>query len=497
MLPHPTDPQSVTAALSSGGVYQTTDGGASWEARNHGIRADFLPEGQQYPEFGQCVHKITRHPSRPERLYLQNHGGVYRSDDEGRSGSRSPTGCPPTSASRSWCTRTSRTPIFVFPINGGDKRYPPEAKARVWRSRDAGETWEELGDGLPDAFYVAVMRDAMCADDHDRTGLYFGARNGAVWGSADEGEHLAPDRRRPPRRDGRPGRRARGSADGRQQALDRVDGDGGVTTGHPAGHQHLAAAGGPLEKDPALEPQPRKRNSPSTDVLETGTRRTTCPSRTRRTVPSRLIDVAPVRGDRDGLDRARHVGVPGSERLVGPTRSGCLRVPTNTRSCSAATRAVGRRTARVSRPFSWTTRAPVDPARSTRPSSASVTSAKRFWNQVSTTTRPWRSTTRMEKVSPVGGGGDDRRPSSERASVTYSSVLLRPEIRRTSPPGATRRQELPAATDSSRCARCRAGSTPPCGAWQPHRPPSASRSRLPTRLVARGTGAARPAAAAG
>jgi hypothetical protein len=77
--------------------------------------------------------------------------------------------------------------VYVFPINGGDKRYPPEAKARVWRSKDAGETWTELGDGLPDAFYVAVMRDAMCADDHDRSGLYFGARNGAVWASADEG----------------------------------------------------------------------------------------------------------------------------------------------------------------------------------------------------------------------------------------------------------------------------------------------------------------------
>ena len=55
----------------------------SWEPRNHGIRAEFLPEGQQYPEFGQCVHKVSRHPSRPERLFLQNHGGVYRSDDHG------------------------------------------------------------------------------------------------------------------------------------------------------------------------------------------------------------------------------------------------------------------------------------------------------------------------------------------------------------------------------------------------------------------------------
>ena len=78
--------------------------------------------------------------------------------------------------------------IYVFPNGSGDGRFPPGGRARVWRSRDAGESWEELGTGLPDSFFVAVMRDGMCADGHERTGLYFGARNGAVWGSADEGE---------------------------------------------------------------------------------------------------------------------------------------------------------------------------------------------------------------------------------------------------------------------------------------------------------------------
>lgn len=188
VLPHPTDTQSVTAALSTGGVYQTSDGGRTWEARNQGIRAEFLPEGQQYPEFGQCVHKITRHPSRPERLYLQNHGGVYRSDDEGRIWKSIADGLPADFGFPIVVHPHEPDTIFVFPINGGDKRYPPGAKARVWRSRDAGETWEELDRGLPDTFYVAVMRDAMVADDHDRTGLYVGARNGAVWCSADEGE---------------------------------------------------------------------------------------------------------------------------------------------------------------------------------------------------------------------------------------------------------------------------------------------------------------------
>jgi photosystem II stability/assembly factor-like uncharacterized protein len=188
VLPHPTDPDSVTVALSTGGVYQTTDGGASWSPRNNGIRAEFLPEGQQYPEFGQCVHKVTRHPAAPGRMYLQNHGGVYRSDDEGGSWKSIADGLPADFGFPIVVHPYEPDTIYVFPINGGDRRYPPEAKARVWRSKDAGNTWQELGKGLPDDFYVAVMRDAMCVDDHESTGIYFGARNGAVWGSNDEGE---------------------------------------------------------------------------------------------------------------------------------------------------------------------------------------------------------------------------------------------------------------------------------------------------------------------
>lgn len=188
ILPHPTDPDSVTVAISTGGVYRTTDGGASWAPRNQGLRAIFLPEGEQFPEFGHCVHKVTRHPDRPERLYLQNHGGVYRSDDEGGSWVSIADGLPSDFGFPIVVNPHDRDTVYVFPLCGGEGRYPPDAKARVWRSRDAGDTWEPLADGLPDSFYVGVMRDAMCADAHDPVGLYLGARNGTVWGSVDEGE---------------------------------------------------------------------------------------------------------------------------------------------------------------------------------------------------------------------------------------------------------------------------------------------------------------------
>jgi photosystem II stability/assembly factor-like uncharacterized protein len=191
ILPHPTDPQSVTAALSTGGCYQTRDGGGSWEPRNQGIRAEFLPEGQQFPEFGQCVHKIARHPERPERMYLQNHGGVYRSDDEGASWQSIADGLPSDFGFAMVVHPHEPDTIHVFPLAGAGGRYPVDAQALVWRSRDGGDSWEPLGAGeagLPDNFYVGVMRDAMCTDDHEQPGLYFGARNGSVWASPDGGE---------------------------------------------------------------------------------------------------------------------------------------------------------------------------------------------------------------------------------------------------------------------------------------------------------------------
>lgn len=188
ILPHPTEPGSLTAALSSGGVYRTTDAGASWAPYNQGIRAEFLPEGEQFPEFGQCVHKVARHPSNPQRLFAQNHGGVYRSDDEGETWTSIAEGLPASFGFPMVVHPHQPDTIYVFPLLGSGQRYPAEGKARVWRSRDAGESWEELGDGLPDSFYVGVMRDAMCTDDHEVTGVYFGARNGCVWASNDEGD---------------------------------------------------------------------------------------------------------------------------------------------------------------------------------------------------------------------------------------------------------------------------------------------------------------------
>jgi photosystem II stability/assembly factor-like uncharacterized protein len=186
----PRDADRVTVAVSTGGVYRSTDAGASWKPSNTGVRADFLPEGRQYPEFGQCVHKIAQDPADPDRLYLQNHGGVYRSDDTGATWSDIGKGLP-ADFGFPIATHPRRGGVaYVFPVNDGSDRYSPDYRCRVFRTEDAGASWSPLSAGLPDIpHYGIVLRDALCTDDNDPAGVYFGTRNGEVYASTDEGDH--------------------------------------------------------------------------------------------------------------------------------------------------------------------------------------------------------------------------------------------------------------------------------------------------------------------
>jgi photosystem II stability/assembly factor-like uncharacterized protein len=188
LLPHPTDPQRLTVAMSTGGVYRTDDGGESWEPANQGIKVEFMPDDVQYPEWGQCVHKVARDAEDPDRLYAQNHGGVYRSDDGGTSWTSIADGLPADFGFPVVAHPKRPETLWLFPLVGAGERFPPEGRARVYRSKDAGTSWEELGDGLPDAFYTAVMRDGMSVDDGEPAGLYIGSRDGTVYASNDEGE---------------------------------------------------------------------------------------------------------------------------------------------------------------------------------------------------------------------------------------------------------------------------------------------------------------------
>jgi photosystem II stability/assembly factor-like uncharacterized protein len=187
IVAHPTDAARMWVGIAAVGVFHTADGGATWQARNQGVRAAGSPE--EYPETGQCVHKLGAHPQRPEVLYQQNHTGAYRSDDAGEHWLDINAGLPSTFGFPLAVHPHDPRTIWTLPLNGDDQgRYVPGGHAAVWMSRDEGATWAPQADGLPGpGAYVGVLREAMATDSLDPAGVYIGTSTGQLFGSRDEG----------------------------------------------------------------------------------------------------------------------------------------------------------------------------------------------------------------------------------------------------------------------------------------------------------------------
>lgn len=186
LLLHPDDPDRFWVVVQGFGTFETTDGGASWTPRNRGLRADWPIED---PEVGYCVHKLVMSPVDHERLYQQNHVGVHRSDDAGRTWTEITEGLPSEFGFAAAAHPHERDGFYAIPLDGGHGRVMPEGRAAVWRTRDAGASWERLDRGLPaDGAYVGVLREGMAIDALDAPGVYFGTSTGQLFGSADAGE---------------------------------------------------------------------------------------------------------------------------------------------------------------------------------------------------------------------------------------------------------------------------------------------------------------------
>jgi len=175
-------PNDIKIAISTGGVYQTADGGDNWQVTNTGVKAYFLPN--QYPEFGQCVHKIARHPKKKNLYFLQNHHGVYRSRDGATTWQEIESGLP--SNFGFGLTVSDSGSVFIVPLDSDGKRFTCDGKLRVYRSRDDGRSWEPLAKGLPQKnAYEVILRDALASVGNN---IFFGTKNGKLFASGDDGD---------------------------------------------------------------------------------------------------------------------------------------------------------------------------------------------------------------------------------------------------------------------------------------------------------------------
>jgi photosystem II stability/assembly factor-like uncharacterized protein len=187
IVPHASDPRRMWVGISAVGTFETRDGGATWETRNRGVRADFMPDPD--PEFGQCVHKLVAAAGEPETLYQQNHCGVYRSSNGGATWDEITAGLPSEFGFAMVAHPRDPATAWVVPLSAADRgRFMPDAAAAVWRTGDRGASWERLAAGLPQEHaYLGVLREAMAVDHLDPVGISFGTSNGELWTSADEG----------------------------------------------------------------------------------------------------------------------------------------------------------------------------------------------------------------------------------------------------------------------------------------------------------------------
>lgn len=195
----PRDARRIQLAVSCGGVWTSNDGGGTWDCSGEGMRAAFMPPDQQYDPDIQDPHRLAQCRADPQRLWVQHHNGIFRSDDGGANWHEIAEAGPSAFGFAVAVHPERRDTAWFIPAIKDEKRIPVAGQVVVTRTRDGGRSFETLRNGLPQEHaYDLVYRHAL---DIDATGerLAFGSTTGNLWVSDDQGDswqcisqHLPP-----------------------------------------------------------------------------------------------------------------------------------------------------------------------------------------------------------------------------------------------------------------------------------------------------------------
>jgi photosystem II stability/assembly factor-like uncharacterized protein len=184
ILVEPKNPQNLYVGISAVGVFRSRDGGVTWTNHNHSLSK--LPTGSPDIESACCVHKMVLDPTTSGRLFMQYHGGVYVSTDAAVTWTRIENGLPSNFGFPMVITHKGE--LFVVPLISDEQRMFGGEQMRVFKSTDAGQSWQPKTSGLPASSFSSVLRDAMAVDSMPTPGVYLGTTSGEVFASADAGE---------------------------------------------------------------------------------------------------------------------------------------------------------------------------------------------------------------------------------------------------------------------------------------------------------------------
>ncbi len=185
----PRDAKQITVAVSTGGVWQSKDGGRTWDVASHGMRAEYLPPDQAYNPVMQDAHRMVQCPANPDHFWVQHHNGVFRSTDNAKTWTEITSVKPTVFGFAVAVHPHDSNTAWTVPAVKDEQRYPLGGKVAVSRTRDGGDTFEVLTEGLPQHHaYDLTFRHSLDVSRDGNT-LAFGSTTGSLWISEDQGDH--------------------------------------------------------------------------------------------------------------------------------------------------------------------------------------------------------------------------------------------------------------------------------------------------------------------